>query len=81
MREQKSAQLVEDIGNGMSRVTGTCRVCERVQTVNAPTIGLLNWWFGEFIESALPDMAYADHEFLANQICKSCDPVWQEATA
>ena len=72
----------EDLGDGRMAACGQCLKCRTPQRLVMWDSQFLDWWFGEEIQSVMPEVSDDDREWLVSGICGGCfDAIWEERTA
>ena len=56
--------------------------CERPQGLECVEDALLDWYFGESIQVALPELTVCQAEWLVSGLCWECwEAIWKEQAA
>lgn len=76
------ALVLTEVGEGRVRVSGCCVGCERPQGLECEEERLLDWYFGELIQVALPDLTVCEAEWLVSGLCDRCwELIWDRRVA
>lgn len=76
------AITVESLAEHRVAATGRCVNCEKPQRVEVLEDQLMDWYFGEDIQSVMPEVSVEGREWLISGLCGACfDAVWKDLPA